>query len=570
MLAQPTTPSVFYTALILSCLPQLKDHCLDFLMEQKSSRWSWNYQPRTSLMRYPDDLDDTFIVLSSLYYNAPELITEEAMVAIVNLLIKNEVTPGGPYYTWDIPHVDNPDWNDVDIVANSNIMYFCTQLDISLPPLFSWIEKRIEEGNLDSLYYQSPLTVIYFLSKWYQGKHRTLLIETLFEKPWKNPMEIALGVSAYLRLGGEPCQVEDFIIKLVKEVSCDETGAYPFFVERVIEGKPLWSGSSAFTNACIAEALSLYRNKTTFEKSSTEPYQDIISQIIVRTLARAPVSNQVKSLQKDFSLPNIALIPYLFFVNLHAHRSSSITLDQVLDLCSANVLGWIGFTFYDDILDGDIHYSHIPLANICTREASHIFHRLTSDETVLTILNGIDEANQWEYDSCKQCMIRTILSLPETLPDYGDYSILAEKSLGHAIGPMIIAGAKVKNFFVPYLIARQLNDDAHDWVEDLRKGFLNPVSIAILTLWKERNPSRKEINLATEKDSLQKIFWEDVIDSVTENILFHVSSARNILPTLDMLSSTEFLETLLTPLEQSAKRALMERDSAKRFMELYE
>src|SRR5690606_507803 len=119
------------------------------------------------------------------------------------------------------------------------------------------------------------------------------------------------------------------------------------------------------------------------------------------------------------------------------------------------------------------------------------FHR-----EVEKIMNRTDAANAWEIMHCRGEIENNALRIKK-LPDYGDYWQLADRSLGHTVavvGVMHAAGQKntknICDFFKHYLIARQLNDDAHDWEEDLAKCHVNAVAARILDIWQnEKNKS---------------------------------------------------------------------------------
>jgi hypothetical protein len=104
--------TTFFPSLILGaigpCVEQefddIKQRIVNFLLAQRSQQWTFNYWQKESLeyeqLPYPDDLDDTFCALSSMYKFDPGLITGEALAAAINVLTAQEVKPGGPYRTW--------------------------------------------------------------------------------------------------------------------------------------------------------------------------------------------------------------------------------------------------------------------------------------------------------------------------------------------------------------------------------------------------------------------------------------------------------------------------------------
>src|SRR5690606_4892465 len=91
-----------------------------------------------------------------------------------------------------------------------------------------------------------------------------------------------------------------------------------------------------------------------------------------------------------------------------------------------------------------------------------------------------------------------------------------------------IIGA-VREFFKHYIIARQLNDDAHDWEEDMEKGHINSVGALIVKKWiasSSRHHLERGINLRNKK-ALQHLLWDgEVIDEVCREIEEHTEKAR--------------------------------------------
>jgi hypothetical protein len=202
------------------------------------------------------------------------------------------------------------------------------------------------------------------------------------------------------------------------------------------------------------------------------------------------------------------------------------------------------------------------------------------------ILDGIPDAILWELDNCRIPVSGFSLSMPATLPDFGNETQLAKKSLGHALPSACILlnsphpQAKKElefllEFFEHYLIMRQLNDDAHDWLIDLEKGRLNPVNVLVLKIYREqmqsKRPTRKigSIDIANEKASLQTIFWEQVLDATVHRIAHYASCARKAIAKMNAFTSTQFMEDQIRKIEGASSKARDERDRLIKFLDLY-
>jgi hypothetical protein len=565
-------------------LDPIKELLFNYLLTQKSSHFTWSYwnraSPDASAYPYPDDLDDTFIALSAIVQHRPSLIDEEAMVSIVNTLIQNESEEGGPYHTWHVPSDLRSSWSDIDVVVNSNVMHFLSLMDIKIPNLVSYIDQHIISGTLRSKYYRSSIVIIYFISKWYNGDHKDKLVALLNECQPQTDLEAALFISAQCNLDN-PKDASRYIDELL---TAKDYFPYPLFIERIQGSETYWSGCAPLTCVAIIEALTLYeraqKNKEVIaDEKSSSGLHGAISEFAYRYPGgiQQRIIAEFTTIEK---IPMVLELPSLFLEHIDARYKSIHHQDCIDQLILANALGWIGYTLYDDIMDGDRSVLDIPTASICIKEVSRIFQSITSSEVVFRILNGIDTANYWEHAKCKRPMIGSILSLSEQLPDYSDRLILAQKSLGVSLAPLILIlisdhsdksreADALESFFRHYLIARQLNDDAHDWLDDLKKGFLNSVSVIIINQYRKIRRGVNEIDLVAEQEAFQKIFWHSVIDQIASDIFNHIELARNDIMKLTILTDTNFLSDLLIPLERSAEKAINDRDSALRFLKGY-
>jgi hypothetical protein len=203
------------------------------------------------------------------------------------------------------------------------------------------------------------------------------------------------------------------------------------------------------------------------------------------------------------------------------------------------------------------------------------------------MMDLIDNANAWEQTHCRisagsgaesNATLSDILTCP--LPSFGDHQTLADRSIGHAVGPLALlflagydarseAYKNVELFFRHYLIARQLHDDAHDWTDDLLRGRVNSIGAIVLDDFrKEYSGGEKTMTVAAALPKLKKIFWEETIDTAVCMILSHTASARRAREN-SPLGETDFAESMLQRLESGARRAIVERDKAVIFLKDY-
>lgn len=599
-LASTGQPVTFYASLILCAL----EHCEDekavsiksrgsaFLLREKNPDWSFRYWQKDSAQAseipYPSDLDDTFAALKALSICRPETLTEKSWHAIVALLLENEQAPGGPYQTWCLPD-RSAAWHDVDIVVNSSIASFLLRFDIFLPGLQDFFDAAIASGDLRSKYYHDDITILHFLSKAYCGSNssalKNLLLQLNDHGVWSSPFSTALAVTALLFLG-EPA---DSLHPAIEYILASETNGTwpdePFFIESRQANTLIYSTCSAYVSACCIEALGAYerallKNSSDHGKISSDE-KAFVARVTSECKQRLSGSSSLIRAQLDRALHMLAakdprsevmLLSYkLFQHGATQHKDKSLSCR----LAAATTLGWIGYTVIDKTLDGEKTIEQLPFAIKCIRESANMFQSIAGDRKAVTqdIFDDIENAVLWEHGQCSLAKNGTALMLPKILPSYGNYAVLAEKSLGFALPAIVFCyqhgdhvQAKIfEQFFRHYLIARQLNDDAHDWLEDLQNGFLNSISIDIVAQW-QCLKNTQEINIEKEEDILQALFWETGIDAACADIARHCRKARAALRHITVLADTDFLKAMIAPLEQSATRAISERDKARAFL----
>ncbi len=527
------TQSIFPTALITICLQPLKDHpkvrkmlakSVKYLLTQKSTYWSFNYWKRGSQKSktdpYPDDLDDTFCALTAIYLNKPDLLDGKALAEITTSLTATETQEGGPYNTW---LSKGPKWKDVDVAVNSNIGYFLRLLGISLPNL----EKFIQNSKPTSPFYYSKYPVLYFASK--------VTPVSLPQSGPKNTLETALLLSSFLNLDKSPSR------KLISFLLKNPWDNYPFVVEKITKEDTCYLGSKELTTAFCLEALTRYQNS----KKATSKSNDLL------TIHNLVCENTKKLLGKLPPPPKnlgekVTTLPYTFKKAL-GKNAQGISKDIIIQLGAANLLGWAAYTIYDNIWDEGKDTQLLPLANIYRTELTNIFLRFLPADFFKKIMHKMDKANLGASD-------------------FKDLTIIAEKSLGHALGPLAILFMlefdensmeikKTIQFFKHFLTAKQLNDDAHDWEQDLEKGFVTPVTALL--------PKKGSLL------DLRQHFWENTIFEISTQIEKHIRLAQKALSENPAIIHPQYLEDLLTPIEQAAHKACHESRETLAFIHGY-
>lgn len=598
-----TTQTTFITSLILNCLTEIRSHPLTttivhqgitFLLSEKSNHWSWNYYQKEAQSKlshtYPDDWDDTASALIALSLHQPQLITPQALAQITKLLIRSEVKPGGPYYTWLLKE-QTSNSPDIDPVVNSNINYFLSLYNIHLKPLTDYIDSAIKSKTYTSLYYDQPEVIIYFLSRGYTGTLTSNLIKDLLQfqnkhQLWKNDLITALAVSSLIRLKAEPSLYHKAISHLKTLAHANHWQPYPLYIEEKMP-ESLLVGSPALTAAFVAEALSLYEEdtKNSKVKNQSNSISTTIHSTIVTTvknhLSFFPKSQREKiNLVLDRILikdpgQQITLLPYFFAQALPYQKN--IGKNLIVELGTTNLYGWLAYTSYDNILDHDDGPELLSLANTCLRKVITSYQSLVSTSAFAFFQNVMDRmevANAWEYTNFR---LKDKLMTEETLPLYPKH-LLYDKSLPHAFSCLALILQKYQldspaflhtlTFFKHYLSARQLNDDAHDWEDDLKKSFLNSVAVSLLHSYFQSQTNISRINVEAELPNLQAHFLNFHINGIAKNINHHLAMAEKELKILisnRIILNFHYLKSLLDPLKQATKIVFQETANIKAF-----
>lgn len=597
------SPSIVACNIVLSSLisldatrevSRLKHSVVNFLLGERGPYWSYNYWFRASTqytsIPYPDDLDDTFCALSALYRYNPDIFDGEVMARIATILTSAEQKESGPYNMWLVPPGGRDVWNNLDLVVNSNIAYFLSLQGIELEGLDAFIDQSIQDKNYSFPYcYDYP--GIYFISRFYKGSRKKEIIEYVMSRRdafgvWLNPLQTALAVSALLRLSdGLLARELTLSINYLLETQVDGSWpAYSFFFELKTSQKTLYTGSASITTAICLEAINQYRHAIEIPQSFdlTTVHQDVQRDLLRTQIIQAALSGfddlddvfatrARDFLSKMIATPNgddIILNPYVCSQSLR-HQKILIPDTVLISLGVASIYGWMAYTVIDDVLDGSGDIQNVSMALVCLRKSNSLYQRVINPNRdfyliVQKIFNIIDTANDWEVSHC-----RNFETLDPLL--FGDFSKLGERSLGHALGSigiLVLQGYAhdsveidlVQQFFMYYLIARQLDDDMHDWQQDYLDGRMTWV---VLQLLQQVESNKRSVEV------LRHVFWKTTVVVVSEKILDFCSQARSTRNALGDFVDASFFEHAIVQVETSAQRALKEQREVGQFLSIY-
>lgn len=592
-------PTIFPTILALDCLsavPAAKDiqrRSAQYVQSQVSRQGAWNYWDRQSAAvlqePYPDDLDDTACALAALAKFEPALVSATSLGQFARLLIAAEHSTGGPYNTWLTNYTIAPQWKQSDLAVNANIGYSLHLQGVKTKSLMNYIDSNISGNDFISAYYVGEVPVLYFLARWYQGAELATLrakIDSLLHAQL-NTLEQALLLAAASNMGVDPLKTKHLVDSLLGAAHEGHWQAEALYVDPVYEGRQHYGGSELLTTVFVMEALALYEQKSTISVQvprRAKRQSQILRQVRqeAASITDAPLRRQYLRMARQITegkrgnqIAEAATI-------IATAGGWDMPADFLLSVNAASLNGWIAYTVYDDILDGHGSPKQLGVANIALRRSYNNFiqdqpQNSAFKQLVTSTFDAIDSANAWELRHARASIEDGEIELTK-LPDYGQYAQLAQRSMGHGLAANAVLFTQfesvdhpclksMQQFFYYFLIARQLNDDAHDWEADLRDGHISAV-VAMLLNAKYKMPC--QIALIDELESLRQHFWRYTIDEVGIAMQTNIAQAQSYLQECEQYMDTTEFNGWLNDLESSVTAALSTRSETLAFMKAYE
>lgn len=599
---QHTYRTILTPALVLSALAscdkpaalRIRNELARFILSQKSPHWSYNYWTRSSkqaqTLPYPDDLDDTFCALSALWLHDPSLISKSGLANMTKILVAAESQAGGPYHTWLVP-ADAPEtWQDIDIAVNANVAFFLSLAVRPLPNLTSFMAQTISQGNLTSRYYPNEFPIIYFMARAHQEESSqaqliTRLVSVGRDGYWNTPLHTALAVTSLLRLGHSDVAsgVQHLLEVQNKDGSWD---AAAFCIDPQQDGRRYYSGSPTLTTALAIEALLAFQKVASPTANYVKKRASIASALPYAYRGLTGLNKNMR-LAAQQRLANVASsrngqeimgLARRFYESLR--ERPNLTGDLFIDLSVANLYGWAAYTIYDNILDGDESPDSLPIANVLWRRSLMAFQRATDSpsfkEKVGIVFDTVDNANHLEVTSARFAVQNNTITIGE-LPTYQRLDSLAERSLGHVLPPLGVLTSigtlpnsqpaqAIEAAIRHYIIAKQLNDDIHDWRADLDAGRVTYV-VARLLRRATIEPGPHSVASLTAK--LEQVFWYQVLPATCRTISQHTSLSRKALINSNLFDSSTFLDEQLSAIDHSIADTYTTITETKQFLRAF-
>lgn len=495
------------------------------------------------------NMQQVFAVLGALWHYKPTCVAGTHLAAAVQRLIVSEVATGGPYR----------DGSELPLAANTYIAHFMQTVAEPLPNVQAFLT-----GALTAPCSAEPSMpyLLYLLSKSGNIPALNAHIRDCQKMPeWQTPMRLAVGLTILQNQlsGNQITQILQQICQrqqpggLWHDTPCAQqadtnhasiapTALIIATLQQCLQPRP-----KTLPSQLLAKRDSIAKKTRQLFSVHTEP---------LATMANALITD-ICSADKNME---ITLFARQFGRALRT--KTQLTSQQYTALGIANLCGWMAYTIYDDLADCESNLLQLPLANIATRHSLAYFKKALPgqpdfQQQVAAAFTAMDETTAWELTNCRLAT-ETGTVLIANLPQYDDYSALANRSLAHTLTPLAVAMQcspsrvayrYIKTALHHYLIARQLTDDLRDWQKDIRAGHASAVVTAIL---QDMHVQPGTHSIAVLLPAMQQQFAQHTLHKLCRRILWHIQASREHLAKSRLLLPGNFLYTLLNGLEACA------------------
>jgi len=293
---------------------------------------------------------------------------------------------------------------------------------------------------------------------------------------------------------------------------------------------------------------------------------------------RQPVMTVFEKLQIADTNHEIALMPQFFAESLiyqNPLKRSDMTL-----LGAANFLNWMATIIYDDFIDEEGQPELLPVANVTNRLSLQLYnevvrHDMAAMRQVETWYTVVDQANAWEVQHTRMRVASDIITLT-ALPRYGNRHLLAQRALGHVVGPLLIARSipdantaqtrQIAAALNQYLIARQINDDLHDWRKDVQAG---QISAVVADMLRQAHIITGQYTLNILVPKFERYFLKTGVQRTCTLLLSHVLRSRVAMQESRLMTNSGGFNKLLDDLEASAHQAIALQKNEQEFLRAF-
>jgi len=267
------------------------------------------------------------------------------------------------------------------------------------------------------------------------------------------------------------------------------------------------------------------------------------------------------------ALNNVYYWPQWLVDSWPAEERKKIKLPWLKRLGQGQIYLWQALNIYDDFLDGGGRPITLPQANSAYRNFLKIYYCAGLSANFYKLFNRLlaklDQANRAEARAKKITLPNGLIPRPQRLPIFSDLTRLADKSLALAVGPLAVLDSlgnqkmsrfqDTLKFFRFSLAAKQLADDARDWLEDLSQEKITAVNVLVLKAAQRRH---LPLDLKNDLTTALVIFAKEVSLKTSQEILALCGLARQNGQKINLPRNNQLLTELIKPLEEATQKAL--------------
>lgn len=573
--------SAFQCAVALDLLQDIADEVPD--LERIRENLFNDLLRRQNDWRFSEDVFTQFLCLSAVTKYRPDAADGALFSEVAKDLIALESRPGGPY-------LQN---GEADPGTNAAINLFLQRQGIALSGLQSFLRACIESGQCRSKFVTDPF-LTFLLASVCPEEHRQACMTMLLQKreafARQGIVPTCWLVLSLARLGCPSVMLQKTFPALpMPEMVCEE--ASPLKDE---QGKTSAEALNRLAALCAHHFVSFREEAATGAESRAvaeerEMYARILSVAKERFAAlgeelREIALAEIESTMQGNVDKQMAFMP--FFTRQALGENGDVFSDRfIAELGLANVYFWTGFIIYDNFWDEDEEAkpSSLPAANLYTRELVTYFHRILPDAADFhryfnELMDRLDAANAWETVRCRAEVGDGVFVVPASLPDFGNYERKYQPASAHVLGSVAMLrtmgfamnSPEMKNlisYFENYLIPMQINDDLHDWEEDLNRGHVSTV-LAMLLEDMEARPGDR-IHLQEDLERVQAVFWNKTLPRACARMEPFLRRSRASLQSISCFRNAAPLEQYIVRIEKSMEEALREHRLSHEFLEAF-
>lgn len=574
----------FPVPLILTCLAPLRntkefnlsgitEPGLRMIVEEIQPDGAFNYH-RTAdsshfTKMYPDDLDDTALAYATLRLYRPESLNGSHYARLTQLLISSETAVGGPYNTWLTDFKNNVYWQDIDPAVNANIAFLLTLCGVRCPRLRTFFEDYLKTGCPPSRYYHSPLAILYFLSRAYQGlaaaEASRQLRRMLEISIGRSPLHTALAIISLLRWN-QPLNLNKCAAYLLQTQSANgDWKAEAFYLETEKDGQTNYYGHRALTTAFCLEALALLHTQATTKIAPATLFQDeeILRSIKDRFVTECALVSRNFGDIAEQQAAQLLKHPFWREAILWSRqtaaaigRSSRADNELHTTFGVAQLFGLSAYGIIDDLIDRQGSVIRLPFTLLAARRCSAYYQTLWPDHAERFMGNSEqalaeEAAGKIPTDSAAKSLGCALPALATLARSGADSATLVH----------------FEEYFRQLLRSRQWSDDAHDYLDDIAAGRHTPVT-ALLSLYRGTLDSEQGTLTEQATSNLHQVFWEQAFPLVGQHIEQCLVQASVALSETNLLFP-EYFQGLIEQQKASLCKARLQRSQTLSFLETY-